>query len=223
MLQPATLKFLRDLKVSNHKEWFEANRKKYEAAKEDFALLVTDLIGKHGKKDETIAALTVKDCTFRINRDVRFSKDKSPYKTNFGASFNKSKKKGFFAGYYVHIEPGNNSFAGGGIWMPEADFVKKIRQEVDYNRKEFEGIVKSKKFVAQFEDLDKSAESSLIREPKGYEKDNPAIEYLKLKSWVAMRPLTDEDVTGKDLSKKILAAFEALQPMVYFLNRAIEE
>ena len=223
MLQNKTLEFLKDLKKNNHKEWFEANRKRYEAAKEDFANLIDDLIKKHTKSDATLAELTVKDCTFRINRDIRFSKDKTPYKTNFGASLNKSKKKGHFAGYYFHFEPGNNSFAGGGIWMPEADIVKKIRQEIDYNWAEFKGMINNKKFIKEFGDLDKSAEATLVREPKGYEKENPAIEYLKLKSWVALKPITDEDLTSKDLSKKILSAFDALQPMVYFLNRVFDE
>lgn len=222
-MQTATLQFLSDIKNNNHKEWFEANRKRYELAREDFAELIEDLIAKHSRKDASLASLTVKDCTFRINRDIRFSKDKSPYKTNFGASLNKSKKKGHFAGYYFHLEPGNNSFAGGGIWMPEADIVKKIRQEIDYNWQEFKRIVKSKKFINEFGDLDKSSESSLTREPKGYDKDNPAIEYLKLKSWVALKPISDEDLTSKELSKKILSAFDALQPLVYFLNRVFED
>lgn len=222
-MQNSTLQFLSEIKNNNHKEWFETNRKRYEAAKEDFGKLIGELIAKHGKKDVSIASLTVKDCTFRFNRDIRFSKDKSPYKTNFGASLNKSKKKGHFAGYYFHLEPGNNSFAGGGIWMPEADIVKKIRQEIDYNWKEFKGIVKNKKFVKEFGYLDKSSESSLTREPKGYDKDNAAIEYLKLKSWVALKPISDEDLTSKDLSKKVLSAFDALQPLVYFLNTVFED
>lgn len=223
MLQKSTLQFLKELKENNHKEWFEANRKKYESAKEDFASLIEELIAKHSKSDETLASLTVKDCTFRINRDIRFSKDKSPYKTNMGASLNKSRKKGNFAGYYFHLEPGNNSFTGGGIWQPEADVIKKIRQEIDYNWNEFKSIVKSKKFIKEFGDLEKGEDVSLTREPKGYEKDNPAIEYLKLKSWIATKPLTDEELMSKDLSKKILSSFEALQPLVHFLNRVFED
>jgi len=126
MLQPASIKFLKELKKHNHKEWFEANRKQYDAAKNDFAELVQSVIEKFGKKDESIATLKAKDCMFRINRDVRFSKDKSPYKTNMGASIVKGGKKSPLAGYYFHFEPGN-SFVGGGSWMPEPEGLKKIR------------------------------------------------------------------------------------------------
>jgi uncharacterized protein (TIGR02453 family) len=113
MLQPSTLKFLKDLKKNNTKEWFDANRKVYEAAKQDFEMLVQEVISQHGKKDEEIASLKPKDCMFRINRDIRFSKDKSPYKTNFGAFINRGGKKSIYAGYYFHCEPGRH-FVGGG-------------------------------------------------------------------------------------------------------------
>jgi uncharacterized protein (TIGR02453 family) len=221
MLQQSTVLFLKNLKKNNSKEWFDKNRKLYEAAKEDFTALVGNVITQFGKKDESIAVLQAKNCIFRINRDIRFSKDKSPYKTNMGASFCKGGKKAMLAGYYFHLEPGN-SFVGGGIYMPEADTVKKIRQEIDYCFDEFKSIIKHKKFVAQYGDLDKNAEISLAREPKGYEKNNPAIDYLKLKSWIAMTPLSDTDITDKNLIKKVITAFEALQPMVEFLNKAAE-
>jgi len=221
MLQPSTLKFLKDLKQHNTKEWFDKNRKTYETAKEDFMQLVQKVIEGFAKKEEGIALLKAKDCVFRINRDVRFSKDKSPYKSNMGASFSKGGKKSMLAGFYFHCEPGN-SFVGGGLWGPEAATVKKVRQEIDYNYEEFDKIIKAKKFAAEFGDLNKSAETSLSREPKGYEKDNPAIHYIKLKSWVAMKPLTDADLNSKDLVKKIMSAFEALSPVIHFLNRAIE-
>jgi uncharacterized protein (TIGR02453 family) len=222
MLQPATIKFLRDLKKNNVKEWFDANRKQYEAAKEDFAALVKRVIEIHGKKDESIASLLPKDCMFRINRDIRFSKDKSPYKTNFGASINRGGRKSIFAGYYFHCEPGADSFVGGGLWIPEPENLKKVRQEIDYSFDEFKKIIDSKKFTAVYNELYKGEDVMLSREPKGYEKDNPAIEYIKMKSFLAMQPLTDADLAGKDLLKKITTAFEALQPLVMFINRALE-
>ena len=104
------------------------------------------------KKDEAIASLKAKDCVFRINRDVRFSKDKSPYKSNMGASFIKGGKKSVLSGYYFHCEPGN-SFVGGGLWMPEVDGLKKLRQEIDYNFDEFKKIIGSKKFAATYKEL----------------------------------------------------------------------
>ncbi len=221
MLQTATIHFLENLKKNNSKEWFDLNRKLYELAKADFYNLVTNLIAEFGKKDTSIALLQPKNCIFRINRDIRFSKDKSPYKTNFGASFSKNGKKIMAAGYYLHIEP-NNSFVGGGIYMPDAATTKKVRQEIDYNFDEFKEIINHKKFNTQYSDLDKSEEVSLLREPKGYDKENKEIAYLKLKSWIAMSPLSNADLTNKELIKKIVTAFESLQPLIQFLNKAIE-
>ncbi|QEC68451.1 DUF2461 domain-containing protein [Panacibacter ginsenosidivorans] len=223
MLQPATIKFLKDLKKNNTKEWFDKNRKLYEAAKADFAEIVQSAIDKFGKKDETIATLIAKDCMFRINRDVRFSKDKSPYKTNMGASINKAGKKAWnTAGYYFHLEPGG-SFVGGGLYMPEPGILKKVRQEIDYNFNDFKKIIGNKKFAFTYKDLDHSSEMKLSRPPKDYEAENPAIEYIKLKSFIAMAPITDTELTDKNLVKKIADAFEALQPLINFLNHAIEE
>ena len=221
MLQLSTIKFLKDLKKNNNKPWFEKNRKVYEIAKVDFADFIQTVINQHGKKDSSIKNLVAKDCLFRINRDVRFAKDKSPYKSNFGASINKSGRKAEnSAGYYFHLEPGS-SFAGGGIWMPMPDELKKVRQEIDYNFSDFKKIVSSKKFKAAYGDLSKNAEYTLSRVPKGYEPDNPAGEYLKLKSYVAMTTITDAELTSKDLVKKTVAAFEALQPLIEFINECL--
>ncbi len=223
MLQASTLKFLKDLQKNNNREWFEKNRKRYEAAKEDMAALVNAVIAQLGKKDPTISHLLAKDCVYRINRDVRFSKNKAPYKNNMAASLISGGKKSDLGGYYIHIQPGGESFIGGGRYMVEADQLKKIRQEIDYNWKEFRSIIQHKKFKACYGELERGEGMALSREPKGYEKDNPAIEYLKLKSWVATTPLTDADLTEKGLVKKITTAFEALQPLIVFLNRALEE
>ncbi len=221
MLQQSTIKFLKDLKKNNNKPWFDVNRKRYEEAKADYAYFIQKVIDSFGKKDASIKTLIAKDCMFRINRDVRFAKDKSPYKTNFGASINAGGRKAMnSAGYYFHLEPGG-AFAGGGIYVPEADVLKKIRQEIDYNYPAFKKIVSSKKFKAAYGDLDKSKEFSLSRVPKGYEVDNEANEYLKLKSYIAMANITDSDLTSKNLLKKITTAFEALHPLVLFINNAM--
>ncbi len=222
MIHPSTLKFLKDLKKNNNKPWFDANRKRYEEAKKDFENFIQAVIDQHGKKDKTIASLKAKQCLFRINRDVRFSKDKSPYKPNFGASINKGGRKAFnSAGYYFHLEPGQ-CFAGGGVYQPMPEELKKVRQEIDYNFPQFTKIIKSKKFKSVYGDLDKSPEFLLSRVPKGYEPDNPAAEYLKLKSYIAIAPLSDADLTSKNLLKKTQAAFDALLPVIEFINKAIE-
>lgn len=223
MLQASTLKFLKGLRKNNTREWFEKNRKAYEAAREDMNQLVDDVIRQYGKKDEGIAPLVAKECVYRINRDVRFSKNKAPYKNNFAASLIKGGKKSLNAGYYIHIQPGGESFIGGGRYMVEPAELKKIRQEIDYSWEEFSKIILNKKFKNLYGELERGEGMALSREPKGYEKDNPAIEYIKLKSFVATTDLSDEDLTSKDLVKKITAAFETLQPLIIFLNRALEE
>jgi len=221
MLQSSTVKFLKDLSKNNNKEWFVKHRPTYEAAKNDFAQFIQSVIDKFGKKDEDIASLTARECMFRINRDVRFSKDKSPYKNNFGASINRSGKKSIFAGYYFHCQPGE-SFVGGGIWMPTPLEIKKVRQEIDYCLDEFKKIVESKKFKTIYGGLHKGDDVSLSKVPQGFEKDSPSADYVKFKSYLGMQQLTDADLTSKDLSKKVLEAFETLMPMVKFINRAVE-
>lgn len=222
MLSPATVKFLKDLKKNNNKPWFDINRKVYESAKADFANFIQAVIDQHGKKDASIKNIVAKDCMFRINRDIRFAKDKSPYKSNFGASINKGGRKADnSAGYYFHLEPGS-SFTGGGIWMPMPDELKKVRQEIDYNFSDFKKLIAAKKFKSIYGDLSKSAEYSLSRVPKGYEADNPAAKYLKMKSFIAMIKIKDTDLVSKDLIKKTVAAFEALQPVIEFINKSME-
>ena len=210
--------FLKKLKKNNNKAWFDENRALYENAKKEIEELVTLLIDSYGRIDSTIAHLTTKDCLFRINRDVRFSKDKSPYKTNFGISITSGGKKSPLAGYYLHIEPGA-SFVGGGLWMPSSPVLSAVRQEIDYNFKEFTDILKSPSFKKQYGELYNGKDVSLSRVPKGYETGNPAGEYLKLKSFLAMKSLGDEDIDSASLVKKANEAFKALKPMIDFINR----
>ncbi|MBS1626549.1 MAG: DUF2461 domain-containing protein [Bacteroidetes bacterium] len=222
MFHSTTIQFLKDLKKNNNKEWFEKNRKNYDAAKIDFLNFVTSIINELQKKDTTLTGLDAKQCIFRINRDVRFSKNKSPYKTNMGASFNQGGKKAMTAGYYFHLEP-EACFIAGGLWMPMPPELKKIRQEIDYNFNEFKNIVNNKNFKLLFKDLRRDKEYILSRPPKGYEENNLAIEYLKLKSFIISIKIEDEDLTNKNLIKKVISAFETMQPLIYFLNKAIEE
>lgn len=220
MLKPATLKFLKDLKKNNNKPWFDAHRNEYDASKNDFANFIQAVIDKHAKSDPTIKSIAAKDCMFRINRDVRFSKDKSPYKTNMGAYISRGGKKSIYAGYYFHCEPGQ-CFVGGGLWMPMPPELNKVRQEIDYNLAVFKKIITSKKFKSVYKDLSHDPEYILSRVPKGYEPDNPAAEYLKMKSFVTMTSLNDSDLTSKDLVKKTTTAFEALQPLIGFINESL--
>jgi uncharacterized protein (TIGR02453 family) len=223
MISTSTLQFLKDLKKHNNKEWFDANRDRYARAKTDFENMVAAMIQKLGSFDSSIAHLQAKDCMFRINRDVRFSKNKAPYKTNMAMYVSKHGKKAMdCAGYYLHVEPGA-SFVAAGIWMPMAPELKKVRQEIDYNFDEFQKLVKQKSFKNLFPDLDRSQGAVLSRPPKGYEADNPAIEYLKLKSFIVTTPLADDVLTGKPMLPTVSAAFKTAFPLVQFINRALEE
>jgi uncharacterized protein (TIGR02453 family) len=213
------LPFLKKLKKNNNKAWFDEHRALYESAKGEIEVLVTELISSFGEIDPTVAHLTPKECLFRINRDVRFSKDKSPYKTNFGISITSGGKKSPLAGYYLHIEPGE-SFVGGGLWMPMPPVLAAVRQEIDYNYSDFQKILKAAPFKKQFGELYKGDDISLQRVPKGYEADNPAGEFLKLKSYLAMKSLTDEDIESGQLVKEACVAFKALKPMIDFINNA---
>jgi uncharacterized protein (TIGR02453 family) len=220
MLQTSTISFLKALKKNNNKPWFDSNRKKYEAAKADFEQFIQSVIDKHAKKDITIASLKAKECLFRINRDVRFARDKSPYKTNFGASINRGGKKSALAGYYFHCEPGE-AFVGGGIWMPQPPELKKLRQEVDYCFDEFKKLLATKKFKSIYGDLYSGEDVKLVKVPVGFEKDNPAGSYLKLKSFIAMKRLSEKELTSNNLVKLTTDAFDALQPLLHFINRTL--
>lgn len=221
MLQATTIRFLKNLRKNNNKPWFDAHKEDYLAAKADFESLVEKVIAEYSKTDPSIAGLQVKDSVFRIYKDVRFSKDKTPYKPNFAASFNKGGKKVHLPGYYLHVEPGDRCFCGGGIWMPEAPEMKKIRQEIDYNFKEFRSILEEKNFRKLFGDLED--ESALSRPPQGYSAGNPAVKYLKMRSFIVSREsFTDQELVSPKLLKEIIKTFSAMKPLVDFLSRALD-
>lgn len=219
MLPISVLKFLKDLDKNNNKPWFDTHRDQYEQARSIFLENVGQLITGISAFDKTIASLEPKNCIFRINRDVRFSKDKKPYKNNLAAYFNKDGKKGNGAGYYLHIQPGK-SFVAGGIWMPEAPELAKIRQEIDYHFDELIRVTGTTSFKKRFPNaLEK--EGSLQRPPRGYDDSNPAIDLIKLKSFIVSAPLKDELLTSKACNKEVLKSFETMYPVITFLNTAI--
>jgi uncharacterized protein (TIGR02453 family) len=219
MLSPQILKFLKSLKKNNSKTWFDANRTTYEACRSEYFLLVESILQELKKIDPTLTDLEAKKCMFRINRDIRFSKNKDPYKTNFGSYFSKGGKTISCAGYYLHIEPGA-SFVAGGYWMPEAQDLKKIRTEIDYCLDEFKELTNKRDFKSTFGALDK--EYTLSRPPQGYDADHPGIEWLKLKSFTVSTPLTDQELTQQDIKKKIVNHFKVLVPFIHFLNRSLD-
>jgi len=212
------LKFLSRLKRNNHKTWFDKNKEEYLEIKESFENWLGELIKNVEKIDGSIRNLEAKHCVFRIYKDVRFSKDKTPYKTHLGAYIAKGGRKSPSAGYYFHLEPGN-SFLAGGIWMPESENLSKIRQEIDYNTDEFLKILKDKTFKKYFGEI---TGEKLSRNPKDYPADHPQIELLKFKSFNGVHEMDDQKVKSRDFLKHVLNAYKAILPLNEFLNRAIE-
>jgi uncharacterized protein (TIGR02453 family) len=222
LISSSTLVFLKNLKKNNNKNWFDANREKYLASKNNFEEFIAGLLEKMILFDSDLKDLSAKDCIFRINRDVRFSKDKTPYKISRSASFNKGGKKSINAGYYFHLQPGGNSFVGGGLWMPQPEGLKKLRQEIDYCFPEFEKIIAAHSFLKHYKELEKDEKQMLVNVPKGYDKENPAVNFLRMKSFVATKSISDADILSPKLTNEIIQSYKALMPLVKFINRAFE-
>lgn len=220
MLQKETLQFIKDLKANNNRDWFQANQDRYDLYKKEYKALTAQFIAELSKGDETLAQLEFKDCSFRINRDIRFSNDKSPYKTNMGIWMCEGGKNTNKAGYYVHVEPGA-SFIAAGIHWPDAADLKKVRREIDGFYEDLETIVGDAEFKKLYGALDSDEKNTLKSMPKGYDKEHPAIEFLKLKSFTATAQLTDKEVMDKDFVKNTSKKLLVLKPLVEFLNRAL--
>ena len=219
MLTKESLQFLDDLKKNNNRDWFQDNKKRYEIFKKDYHQLVSDFLDAMKPLDPSLELLEVKNCTFRINRDIRFSKDKSPYKAHLGIWMSAGAKGANRSGYYVHIEKGG-SFIAGGFYSPEAEELRKVRKEIAFFYDELDEILNDKNFKGAFGDLDR--ENALKNAPKDYEKDHPAIEFLKLKSFTATQVYNVSEVTEKDFVKKMSQKLIALKPLNHFINRALE-
>ena len=213
------LKFLKSLAKNNNREWFEKNKPKYVEVKLQFEDFLEAFHKEAVKFDESLGGLNPRKLGFRIYRDVRFSKDKRPYKVNMGAGMSAHGKMEQEPGYYIHIEPGK-SFIAGGIYMPDNENLAKIRQEIDYNTKDIQKILNDKKFKKLFPalgDFDK-----LKTAPKGYAKDHPNIDLLRYKSYIVSHNFTDAEVIQKDFAKKAAAACRIVLPLNTFLKRAMD-
>ena len=213
------LKFLKDLARNNDRDWFEKNKNRYLEAKLGFEGVVAGVLEELVKFDEGLAGLNPKKLPFRIYRDIRFSKDKRPYKTNMGAGFSPNGRLIQEPGYYLHVQPGNKSFLAGGIYMPDPGNLAKIRQEIDYNSGALKKIMQSSKFRNLFGDFDPF--DKLKTAPKGYAKDHLQIEWLKLKSFIVETPFTDSEVTDKKFVRLVAARCKPIKPLNDFLHEAI--
>lgn len=218
-LTAPTLDFFRDLAQNNNREWFHANRKRYDVAKAEFERFVGRILAGVSAF-EPLPNTDVKDCIFRINRDIRFSKDKSPYKLNFAAAIGPGGRHSGRIDYYIHIQPGDEenaaqSFIGGGMWQPTPAHLAKFRQEIDYNAGELKGIIEEETFRSYFPEI---WGETMKTAPKGYTADHPDIELLRRKQLFFMHRFTDADVLSPDFADEIIHGCRLLKPYTDFLN-----
>jgi len=219
MINKQVLNFLSDLSVNNNREWFQENKNKYLQAKENFEVFINLLIHEISKFDGQIKGLEARNCTFRIYRDVRFSSNKSPYKTNMGAYISRGGRKSPFAGYYFHLQPGE-SFLAGGIYSPSSAALKIIRNEIHDNLDEFEAIVENSSFRETYTWF---AGDKLKTTPRDFPKDAPGIEWLRYKNYTPFHALSDEEISRADLLTEAIKIYRELYPLNEFFNRALLE
>ncbi len=210
-IQPTTLQFLSDLSANNNREWFQANKGRYEAAQENMKQFVKVVESALGETDH-LEGTTL----FRIYRDVRFSKDKSPYKNNFGIGFTRATKR-LRGGYYLHIEPGA-SFVGGGFWQPNNEDLKRIRDEFVLDSQPIRQIMAEATFQKYFGTIDGD---ELKGAPRGYDKDSPALDLIRKKSFTVQRNFTDEEVTSDQFLLETKRTFEAMRPYFDYMSMVL--
>ncbi|KAL4977867.1 hypothetical protein BDW66DRAFT_131191 [Aspergillus desertorum] len=225
-LHPNTMLFLKDLAKNNERQWLKAHDADYRASKKDWDTFVETLTEKVIEQDGTIPELPAKDLVFRIHRDIRFSKDPTPYKTHFSAAWSRTGKKGPYAAYYVHCQPGA-SFVGSGLWHPEADKLALLREDIDRNSQALKTILREEGMRREFfdqipDDEDKAvkafvsqnSESALKTKPKGYEHDNENIQLLRLRSFTVGKRISDADLVGPGAQGKIAVLIGIMEPFV---------
>ena len=209
-----TLDFLGKLQAHNNREWFENNRAAYDRAREAFEMFVDDLIRGAGRIQD-LKGVAAKDCIFRIYRDVRFSRDKAPYKTNMAAMIAAGGRKSGREGYYVHLAPHDESMIAGGLYMPSGEQIAKFRQAIARDAAPFKKIIAAREFKKYFGTL---APEKLKVAPLGYARDHPEIELLKWKQVVVAHPLADEQVLAPDLVPYAVRVFKAMKPFLDYMN-----
>ncbi|REA59725.1 DUF2461 domain-containing protein [Dyadobacter luteus] len=218
MLQAKTLQFLKDLVANNNREWFQENRKRYDDAKADVEKLTAHLIREvHTFQD--LGNLQVKDCIFRINRDIRFSKNKEPYKSNLAIAIGAGGRSSGKIDYYLHIQPNGHSFLGGGMWSPTTEQLARYRQEIDYNAQELKDIIEVKDFKAYFPEIQGE---SLKTAPKGFAKDHPELDLLKRKQMFFMHAYSDKEVISKDFAEEVMKGIRLLKPYCDYMNYILD-
>jgi uncharacterized protein (TIGR02453 family) len=215
-LQPV-LDFLSDLEQNNDRAWFERNRAAYDHARAAFERFVDALIVEVGAFDD-LGGISARDCVFRIYRDVRFSKDKSPYKTNMGASLAPGGRRAAEIPYYLHLEPHDRSFIAGGLYAPSPEQLANVRLALERDAAELKRVIGSRAFAATFGALDGER---LKTAPQGFPRDHPEIELLKYKQFVVRHPLADRDVLTPDFLTRVTHDFRTLKPLLDVLREMV--
>lgn len=216
-IDKSTLTFLSDLRKHNDREWFLANRNRYIEAKSNYEVFVQSVIDEIIRFDPVLKGLEAKTCTYRINRDIRFSNDKTIYKTYMGAFIVKGGKKNGdrYAGYYVHVEPGNNSMIAGGAYVPPMPWLTAIRNKIDEQGGKFKKILNDRDLKNYFGEIEGE---KLKSAPKGFPRDHPDIELLKMKSYLVSRMISDKEITSNGILSHIIKGCRAMKPLNDFLN-----
>ena len=211
--------FLRDLEANNSREWFEQNKATYDVTRKQFLVITESLIHEIRAFDDEVPPLNAKDCVFRIFRDVRFSKDKLPFKSNYGCYIARGGKKSGYSGYYFHLQPGE-CFLSGGIYMPSPEFLQAIRQEIYYHPNNYLELINDPAFKSTFtlEYLD-----PLKTAPKGYPKDWEHVALIKNRNYAYASPVKESDLYDPGFLKKAIEVFKIIYPYNRFLNKAVDE
>ena len=215
-----TLQFLKNLDENNNREWFQIHRNDYDQAKASFENLSRIILTNISQFQNDLHTTKVKDCIFRINRDIRFSKDKSPYKKFFSAGFGPGGRHSGKIDYYLQLQPNNETFIGGGMWSPTSAQLAAFRQEIDYNPAIINGIIYNDNFRRYY---DKISGEKVKLMPKGYTADHPDIELLKYKELFFYHKYTDEEVLDKDFAIKVTEGCYLLKPYIDYLNHLFFE
>jgi uncharacterized protein (TIGR02453 family) len=219
LIMKEILDYLKDLEANNTREWFDQNRERYDITRKKFLGVAEILIHEIRQFDDSIQALNPKDCVFRIFRDVRFSNDKRPFKSNYGCFIARGGKKSGFAGYYLHIQPGE-CFLSGGIYMPPPEHLQAIRQEIYYHPLDYIRIIENKDFKETYTlpYFDK-----LKTAPKGYPKDWEHLELIKNRSYAVGHSVAEAELYEPDFLTKAVECFKIIHPFNKYLNKAVDE
>jgi uncharacterized protein (TIGR02453 family) len=214
-----SLNFLKLVKEHNDREWFEENKDIYKEAYAEFSSFAAEILPKVKEIDPVLNFLEAKEAVFRIYRDVRFSRDKSPYKIHFGAFFSVGGRKSELPGYYIHVQPEGESFIAGGVWMPQPAVLKRIREEIDYNGDDLAELIADEEFNSFFPSITGDRLQSV---PKGFPKDHKHLNLLQLKSFIVEKHFTDEEVLASDFAEKCLENIRVMQPFCTWLRLAFD-